>query len=98
MKKVYTICYNTLDVFENKKDAIKFYSTACSYCDPMSCEYRRYANIVVDLQFSDIGHDGVSDEINGVYYHKNKKKVEIAWENAKNIIKKIEKGEDFNEN
>lgn len=56
--KVYTICYDRLDVFNNKDEAKKFY-TECYYMSE-GAEHQRYASILVDLNFSNIGRDNVS--------------------------------------
>lgn len=56
--KVYTICYNLLDVFNSKKAAKDFYST-CYYMSE-GAEQERYASILVDLNFSNTGRDNVS--------------------------------------
>lgn len=57
---VYTICYDSLSVFKSKEDAKKFYSE----CYQMSegAEHERYASILVDLNFSNVGKDNVSSD------------------------------------
>ena len=55
---VYTLCYDRLDVFNNKDEAKKFY-TECYYMSE-GAEHERYASILVDLNFSNIGRDNVS--------------------------------------
>ena len=45
--EVYTLCYNSLDVFKNKKDAIKFYNEC--YLMSEGAEQSRYASILFDL-------------------------------------------------
>lgn len=54
----YTICYDSLSVFKSKEDAKKFYGE----CYQMSegAEHERYASILVDLNFSNVGKDNVS--------------------------------------
>ena len=54
----YTVCYDSLSVFKSKENAKKFYSE----CYQMSegAEHERYASILVDLNFSNIGRDNVS--------------------------------------
>lgn len=56
--KVYTVCYDRLDVFNNKSEAKDFYSD-CYYMSE-GAEHERYASILVDLNFSNIGKDNVS--------------------------------------
>lgn len=56
--KVYTICYNALDVFNSKKEAKEFYSS-CYYMSE-GAEHERYASILVNLNFSNIGKDNSS--------------------------------------
>ena len=57
---IYTICYDCLDVFNSKEDAKKFYSE-CYYMSE-GAEHDRYASILVDLNFSNIGKDNVSTD------------------------------------
>ncbi len=56
--KIYTVCYDTLDVFNSKEDAKRFYSE-CYYMSE-GAEHERYASILVDLNFSNLGKDNVS--------------------------------------
>lgn len=56
--KVYIVCYDRLDVFNNKSEAKDFYSD-CYYMSE-GAEHERYASILVDLNFSNIGRDNVS--------------------------------------
>lgn len=56
--KVYTVCYDRLDVFNNKSEAKDFYSD-CYYMSE-GAEHERYASILVDLNFGNIGRDNVS--------------------------------------
>ena len=58
--KIYTVCYDTLDVFNSKEDAKKFYSE-CYYMSE-GAEHERYASILVDLNFSNLGKDNVSTD------------------------------------
>lgn len=61
---VYTVSYNCLDVFKTKREAQKFYTT-CYHCSE-GAEQQRYASILVNLNFSNLGKDNVSkncDEI-----------------------------------
>ena len=98
MNNTYTICYNRLCVYKNKQDAIKEYAMACYCCDPMSHEHMRYTNILCDLQFSNIGHDGVSDDINTIFYEDIKRTIKINTQNYEKIVEKLEKGETIYEN
>ena len=56
----YTVCYDSLSVFKSKENAKKFYSE----CYQMSegAEHQRYASILVDLNFSNVGKDNVSSD------------------------------------
>ena len=69
-KKIYTICYDTLDVFNSKKEASNFYRT-CYYMSEGS-EHERYASILIDLQENNIGMDNVSDSCNKISVKKKK--------------------------
>ena len=63
-EKVYTICYDTLDVFNTKEDAKKFYTT-CFYSSE-GAEQQRYASILVGLNFRNIAYDNVSSDCNEI--------------------------------
>lgn len=63
-EKVYTICYDTLDVFNTKEEAKKFYTT-CFYSSE-GAEQQRYASILVGLDFRNIAYDNVSDSCNEI--------------------------------
>lgn len=60
----YTICYDSLSVFKSKEAAKKFYSE----CYQMSegAEHERYASILVDLNFSNVGKDNVSSDCSDI--------------------------------
>lgn len=92
MKKSYCVCYDTLHIFINKEYAISFF-TGAYYCSEGS-ERERYANILADLHYSNIGIDDEENEINKIYYHNENneiyKKENILWTDYKEIIKKIE--------
>ena len=55
---IYTVCYNRLDIFKTKDEAKHFY-TMCYYSSE-GAEHERYASILIDLNFSNLGKDGVS--------------------------------------
>lgn len=93
LKYVYVVCYNRLSVYKTRIDAIKDFNMGCQCCDPMSSEYRRYASIIMDLQYNDIAFDGVSDKVNEICFKENKKVIKIDWEDSVKVIGKIEKGE-----
>lgn len=65
--KTYTICYDSLSVFENKEDAKNFY-TSCYYCSE-GAEQSRYSSVLVDLMFSDLAKDNVSECVRDIYIH-----------------------------
>lgn len=90
MKYVYTICYNTLDVWENKQDAIEFY-TECFY-NSEGCEHERYANILADLHFVNIGRDRVDNIVWKIRFMiKNKLgKIDVEHQDYMDAIKKVE--------
>lgn len=67
--KIYTVCYDTLDVFNTKEDAKKFYSE-CYYMSE-GAEHERYASILVDLNFSNLGKDNVSKYCNEISIKQN---------------------------
>lgn len=56
--KIYTVCYDTLYVFDSKKEAKEYFSE-CYYMSE-GAEHNRYASILVDLNFSNLGKDNVS--------------------------------------
>jgi len=67
--KIYTVCYDTLDVFNSKEEAKKFYSE-CYYMSE-GAEHERYASILVDLNFSNLGKDNVSKYCNEISIKQN---------------------------
>lgn len=92
MKNVYVACYNTLHIFKNKENAKKFF-TECFYCSE-GCEHERYANILIDLMYSDIGTDGDSFSVWEIIYYNNNNEVirvdKIERENTNKIIERLE--------
>lgn len=56
--KIYTVCYDTLYVFDSKKEAKRYFGE-CYYMSE-GAEHDRYASILVDLNFSNLGKDNVS--------------------------------------
>ena len=73
--KVYTVCYDTLDVFDKKREAKDFYSDC--YYSSEGAEQKRYANILIDLNFSDIGKDNISKECREIAIKMPEKKCEF---------------------
>lgn len=67
--KIYTVCYDTLDVFNTKEEAKKFYGE-CYYMSE-GAEHERYASILVDLNFSNLGKDNVSKYCNEISIKQN---------------------------
>lgn len=59
---IYAVCYDTLYVFDSKKKA-KSYFSECYYMSE-GAEHERYASILVDLNFSNLGKDNVSKDCN----------------------------------
>lgn len=92
MKNTYCACYNTLDVFTSRENAKKFY-TECFYCSEGS-EHERYANILVDLMYSNIATDRNSFSVWEIVYFDNEnriiKKEKIERKNTNDVIKKLE--------
>ena len=66
---IYTVCYNSLNVFKTKDAARKFY-TRCYYSSE-GAERGRYASILVDLNFSNLGKDNVSSYCNEISIKSN---------------------------
>ena len=66
---IYTVCYDRLDVFKTKDEAKKFY-TRCYYSSE-GAEHERYASILVDLNFSNVGKDNVSSYCNEISIKSN---------------------------
>ncbi|MBO5183371.1 MAG: hypothetical protein J6B64_03120 [Bacilli bacterium] len=58
--KIYAVCYDTLDVFNTKEEAKKFYSE-CYYMSE-GAERDRYASVLIGLNFCNIGKDNVSED------------------------------------
>ena len=69
---IYTVCYDRLDVFKTKDEAKKFY-TRCYYSSE-GAEHERYASILVDLNFSNVGKDNVSSYCNEISIITNENK------------------------
>ena len=61
---IYAICYDTLYVFDSKKEA-KSHFSECYYMSE-GAEHERYASILVDLNFSNLGKDNVSKDCNEI--------------------------------
>lgn len=93
MKNVYCACYNTLYVFTSKENAKKFF-TECFYGSEGS-EHERYANILVDLMYSNIGTDRDSFSVWEIVYYNGEnritEKVKIEKENTNKVIERLEK-------
>lgn len=61
---IYAVCYDTLYVFDSKKEAKSHFSD-CYYMSE-GAEHERYASILVDLNFSNLGKDNVSKDCNEI--------------------------------
>lgn len=81
--KVYTVCYDRLDVFNNKSEAKDFYSD-CYYMSE-GAEHERYASILVDLNFSNIGRDNVSTYCREISVKQEDKILNIRLDKALSI-------------
>lgn len=81
--KVYTVCYDRLDVFNNKSEAKDFYSD-CYYMSE-GAEHERYASILVDLNFSNIGKDNVSTYCREISVKQEDKILNIRLDKALSI-------------
>lgn len=81
--KVYTVCYDRLDVFNNKSEAKGFYSD-CYYMSE-GAEHERYASILVDLNFSNIGRDNVSTYCREISVKQEDKILNIKLDKALSI-------------
>ena len=92
MKNVYCACYNRLSVFTSKENAKKFF-TECFYCSEGS-EHERYANILVDLMYSNIATDRDSFSVWEIVYRDNNNRVirtdKIERENTTKVIERLE--------
>lgn len=64
MSKIYAACYDTLYVFNSKEQAKKFFGTC--YYSSEGAEKERYAAILADLNFSNIGKDNISKYISDI--------------------------------
>lgn len=81
--KVYIVCYDRLDVFNNKSEAKDFYSD-CYYMSE-GAEHERYASILVDLNFSNIGRDNVSTYCREISVKQEDKILNIRLDKALSI-------------
>lgn len=81
--KVYTVCYDRLDVFNNKSEAKDFYSD-CYYMSE-GAEHECYASILVDLNFSNIGRDNVSTYCREISVKQEDKILNIRLDKALSI-------------
>lgn len=81
--KVYTVCYDRLDVFNNKSEAKDFYSD-CYYMSE-GAEHERYASILVDLNFGNIGRDNVSTYCREISVKQEDKILNIRLDKALSI-------------
>ena len=94
MKNTYCVCYNRLSIFKSKELAKKFFTT-CYYASE-GAEQERYANILIDLQFSNIGTDKQGNLINEYIilddYNSPIKKEKTELINYKLLIEQFEKG------
>lgn len=65
MNKIYIICYNALDVYDSKEEAINFYNQCSKLCK--GNEKQRYETVVNELKTKNIATDNIStycDKIN----------------------------------
>lgn len=62
--KTYTVCYDSLDVFNDKKSAKDFYM-AC-YRMSEGAEQKRYADILVGLDSTNLAKDNISNHCNRI--------------------------------
>lgn len=92
MKNVYCACYNTLHVFNSKEKAKEFF-TMCFYGSEGS-EHERYANILVDLMYSNVATDRDSFSVWEIRYHDNNNNVirtdKIDREDTNKVIERLE--------
>ena len=73
---IYTVCYNSLDVFFSKEEAKQFYNE-CYYMSE-GAERERYASILVNLNFSNVGKDNVSTYCSEINIKNNKNNQEFV--------------------
>lgn len=68
--EIFTNCYDSLSVYKNKIDAIKFYNNCYMMCE--GAERERYASILFDLNNNkNIATDNVSRGCRDIYIHTN---------------------------
>ena len=93
MEKTYVACYYGVDVFTSRENAKKFY-TECFYGSEGS-EHERYANILVDLMYSNIANDRDSFSVWEIrFFDSNNRVIEkrkIDRENTNKVIERLEK-------
>ena len=65
MNNIYTVCHDSLDVFEDKEKAKDFYSLC--YQSSEGAERERYGSILVDLNFTDKGTDKITKDCKEIY-------------------------------
>lgn len=93
---VFTACYNNLDVWLSRKDAMDFFEE-CMYGSEGS-ERERYVNVYFDLKAGyDLATDGDSDEVWEIAWMGNKVSTALAKQKieptpAKNVVAKIKGG------
>ena len=92
MSNCYVVCYNRLDVFTSRENAIKFYRPC--YYGSEGCERERYAHILIDLTFRNLGFDNVDSTIWEICYFDETNKVirkeKIEHTDYKKVIEKLE--------
>ena len=67
-EEIYTVCYDSLSIYNNKKDAIKFYNDC--YMMSEGAERERYASILFDLNNDKRkATDNISNYSREIYIH-----------------------------
>ena len=95
MTKYYAVNYNSLNVFDTKRDLIDFYK-GCAMCSE-GHEQHRYMQVLMEILDGNIGTD-IEDKMDEMVYkvnvYKNNKwnNIEIDRINYKQAIKNYEEG------
>lgn len=95
MTKYYAVNYNTLNVFDTKRDLIDFYK-GCAMCSE-GHEQHRYMQVLMEILDGNIGtdiEDKLDENVWTIYVHNGNKtkRIDIDKVNYKQAIKNYEEG------
>lgn len=95
---VYVACYNWLEVWSSRTDAINFYAEGAAFCD--GSEAARYANIVSELSLgSEFATDGTDELVHSVRWrttggnYGSEDYVKLGRMSAEEAYNKVKSGE-----